>query len=357
MKKKYSFVVINFFRVTNPYSGASEISYNFFKNIPTEDKKLIQLSEINQKIKNVVTLIANTKLEKIFKIKEICKNTVKFLKNKKNPVIIIEGASWIGYSFFFYILIKNKIKNLKLIYHSHNVEYLLRKKKSSPLIAILTKYFEKYIAKNFDIFTCVSKEDQIKVKKLYNIKTRLLPNGVDIPKKIKKSTKKLNFKYIFFCGSIEYAPNKEALKILINKILPLVSKKNTKIKLVITGSKTIPFENNNLINLGFVPKNKFYEVLNNASIFVNPMKTAFGSQVKMITALMLGKTIIASQKATIGINFSNKSKEVYIANDNNKFADLILKKINSKKNNNYLSKIYKKKYSYKNIVLKFLNNI
>ena len=50
------------------------------------------------------------------------------------------------------------------------------------------------------------------------------------------------------------------------------------------------------------------------------MKTAFGSQVKMITALMLGKTIIASQKATIGINFNNKSKEVFIANNNNKFA-------------------------------------
>ena len=50
-----------------------EISYNFFKNIPTEDKKLIQLSEINQKIKNVVTLIANTKLEKFLKLKKYAK--------------------------------------------------------------------------------------------------------------------------------------------------------------------------------------------------------------------------------------------------------------------------------------------
>ena len=30
-EKKYNFIVINFFRVINPYSGASEVSYNFLK--------------------------------------------------------------------------------------------------------------------------------------------------------------------------------------------------------------------------------------------------------------------------------------------------------------------------------------
>ena len=93
----------------------------------------------------------------------------KIFKKQKNPVIIIEGASGSD-TRFFYILIKNKIKNLKLIYHSHNVEYLLRKKKSSPLIAILTKYFEKYIAKNFDIFTCVSKRIRLKLKNFITLK-------------------------------------------------------------------------------------------------------------------------------------------------------------------------------------------
>ena len=64
MKKKYNFIVINFFRVTNPYSGASEVSYNFFKNIPSKNKKLIQLSDIQQKENQIETIIAKSKIDK-----------------------------------------------------------------------------------------------------------------------------------------------------------------------------------------------------------------------------------------------------------------------------------------------------
>ena len=46
---KSNFVVINFFRVTDPYSGGSEVSYNFFKNIPSKNKILFQYSD-NKKI-------------------------------------------------------------------------------------------------------------------------------------------------------------------------------------------------------------------------------------------------------------------------------------------------------------------
>ena len=42
---KSNFVVINFFRVTDPYSGGSEVSYNFFKNIPSKNKILFQYSD------------------------------------------------------------------------------------------------------------------------------------------------------------------------------------------------------------------------------------------------------------------------------------------------------------------------
>ena len=77
MKKKYNFLLINFFRVTNPYSGASEISYNFFKNIPSKNKKLIQLSNIKQNENKIETIIARSKFYKIYKIFEMAKLTEK----------------------------------------------------------------------------------------------------------------------------------------------------------------------------------------------------------------------------------------------------------------------------------------
>ncbi len=357
MKKKYNFIVINFFRVTNPYSGASEISYNFFKNIPSKNKKLIQLSNIKQKENKIETIIARSKFEKIFKIFEMAKLTKQYFKNKKYPVIIIEGASWVGYTFLFYFILKRKLKNSKFIYHSHNIEYLLRKQKNNYFISILTRYFENYIAKTFDIFTCVSNSDKKKIKEIYNIKSELLINGINIPniRKIKK--KEFKFNYIFFCGSIEYMPNNEALDILINKIMPLVSKKNSKIKLVVSGNKKIPYKQKNLINIGFVSKIKYYSYLKGASLFVNPMKTAFGSQVKMISALVFGKTIIASKKATLGLDINNKFNKIFIANDHKEFAKLILKNIYSKKINKINSKFYSNKYSFKNITKNFVKKI
>ena len=357
MKKKYNFVVINFFRVTSPYSGASEISYNFFKNIPSKNKILIQLSNIQQKVKQTKTVIVNSKLDKFFKIIEIVKWIEKFFKKRKNPIIIVEGASWVGYTYFFFMLLKKKLKNSKFIYHSHNIEFLLRSQKNNFLISMLTKYFENYISKKFDIFTCVSETDKEKIRQIYNTKSILLPNGIDFPNIAKIKKKKLNFNYIFFCGSIDYFPNKEALDILVNEIMPFVIKKNPKIKLIVSGNKKIPYRKSYLINVGFVSKIKFYSYLKGASLFVNPMKTAFGTQVKMISALVFGKTIISSKKAILGLDIKNNFNSIYIADNPKKFSDFILKNISSKKINKINSNFYQKKYSIKKITSNFIKNL
>ena len=198
MKKKYNFLLINFFRVTNPYSGASEVSYNFFKNIPSKNKKLIQLSNIKQKEKKIKTIIARSKFEKIFKIFEMAKLTEQYCKNKKYPVVIIEGASWVVYTFLFYFILKKKLKNSKFIYHSHNIEYLLRKQKNNYFISVLTKYFENYIGKNFDIFSFISNFDKKKINEIYNIKSDLLPNGINAPNIKNVKEKNLNLIIYFF---------------------------------------------------------------------------------------------------------------------------------------------------------------
>ena len=357
MKKKYSFLVISFFRVTNPYSGASEVSYNFFKSIPAGSKKLIQLSDIYQNIKQVKTIKTKSYIDKFLKISKIIKFVLNYCKKNKNPVIIIEGASWVGYSFLLYVLLKNRLDKAKFIYHSHNIEYLLRKDKNNFLISSITKFCEKFIAKKFDIFTCVSKFDKRKLKEIYSIDSNELLNGINIPEVNKVKEKKLKYKYIFFCGNIDYLPNMEALEILVNKILPAINKKKSNIKLIVSGNRTIPFKNKNLINIGFVSKNQFYSYLKGASLFVNPMKTAFGSQVKMITALVFGKTIIATNKAIFGLDIDGKKNNLFITNNHKQFVNLILKNINANKINKTSSKFYQKKYSIKNITLNFLSKI
>ena len=118
----------------------------------------------------------------------------------------------------------------------------------------------------------------------------------------------------------------------------------------------IPYKHNNLINVGFVSKIKFYSYLKGASLFVNPMNTAFGSQVKMISALVFGKTIIASKKATLGLDIKNKLNNIFVANDHKEFAKLIIKNL-LKKTNMINSNFYHNKYSFENITKNFIKKI
>ena len=99
--------------------------------------------------------INNSKISKILNIYKLSNKIKKFCENKKKITIIIEGASWVGYSFLLYKFLKKDLSRAKFIYHSQNIEYFLGNIETIFYYAI-TKFFEKYIAKNFDIFTCGS---------------------------------------------------------------------------------------------------------------------------------------------------------------------------------------------------------
>ena len=98
-----------------------------------------------------------------------------------NANIIFEGASWTGFiyiSYLFFIALRIKAK---FIYHAHNVDFFFRKK--NIFISSLSFYFEKKILQNFYISTSVSKADFTTFKSLFKIKTKILPNGIEVKKK------------------------------------------------------------------------------------------------------------------------------------------------------------------------------
>jgi len=200
----------------------------------------------------------------------------------------------------------------------------------------------------------VSDLDKKDTKKLYKIKSQIFINGINLNYDIKKiKLIKLKYQYVLFSGSIQYLPNLDALKILVEKIMPKVIKKKPKLKLIVTGNDYIPFKKNFIINAGFVQKKKFFQYLKGASLFLNPMRIGFGSQVKIINSLVFGKTIISSKKGVRGINLNSKLKNVYISKNINDFSNLIIKNINSRKYNPRVSNYYLKLFLMKNIVKNF----
>ena len=94
-------------------------------------------------------------------------------------------------------------------------------------------------------------------KKLYGVKPYIFPNGVSLNrlKTISKNNieKKIPKQFILFSGSYMYKPNKAAIDILIDKIMPALTKDLPKLKLVLTGGG-VTHRAKWLINLGIISK-------------------------------------------------------------------------------------------------------
>ena len=159
-----------------------------------------------------------------------------FIHKFEKKIIIIEGASWIGYSYFFLKLTKYYYPNSLIIYHGHNVEYELRRRKNSFIIAYITRILENKVYKISDFSTVVSIDDQKKIKELYNIDSIIFPNGINKKRLITKKPKfYIPKKFIIFSGSYSYFYNKLAINKIIYEIMPRILKKDKEIKLIITG--------------------------------------------------------------------------------------------------------------------------
>ena len=181
---------ICFFPVFPTNMGSAEVVRSLFLCWPGQ-KKIFQISHLNSIKKNNIFSLKIFKEDPILKILSIpiiIYKILKYLGKTKKRLIIIEGPSWIGYSFISLILIKIFSPSTKVIYHSHSIEFEVRKMTSSKFMAFLSKKLEDFVFKKSDLSTSVSKLEISKIKKLYNTNCINLKNGVS--RKILKFKKK-----------------------------------------------------------------------------------------------------------------------------------------------------------------------
>ena len=259
---------VTFFPINPNNMGSSTVVNSRFKNWP-KFKKIFQISHVN-KIENsqikTIFILKETPLRKILKLPKLIFEIYKYLKNSKKKIVLIEGASWIFYSFFTIFLIKIILPNCKVIYISHSIESEIRKKYSNYFIYLITKILENLVFKISDLSTAVSNDEKRKIKKIYNKSTKLYPNAINLDKI--KFKKKKSYDYIIYTGSYLYKPNKDAIDYLNYQIMPNLIKKFPKLKLIITGGgfyKRYPW----LIKKGIVKKKNYMilSIIQNVCVF------------------------------------------------------------------------------------------
>ncbi|MBI2731566.1 MAG: glycosyltransferase family 4 protein, partial [Sphingobacteriales bacterium] len=171
----------------------------------------------------------------------------KFIKQNNIEYLIIEHPymGWLGWML-------KKACNVKLIVHTHNIEYQRFRSIGKWWWRIL-KLYEGWTLRQADYVFCITEEDrQGMIKHLqicsessvnipYGIKQESAPadkaitkESVCIEQKIDKDTI-----ILFFNGLLSYYPNKEAVDLILNEINPLLLQSDLKYEILIAG-KNLP---------------------------------------------------------------------------------------------------------------------
>jgi len=244
---------------------------------------------------------------------EICK----LIKKNKIETLIIEHPyiGWLG-------VIVKKITNIKLVFHTHNIEYERFRSLEKWWWKIL-KYYETWVLKNADVIFCISDEDKRHMKDkmgIDEIKCITIPYGIiqKAPPTDKIECKEIicrkhnldpDVTLLFFNGLLDYEPNTDALYNIIENINPFLQKSNIKYNILIAG-KNLPskfgglkkWNKENIFYAGFVDDIDQYTKA--ADIFLNPVNKGGGVKTKMIEALGLGATVIATKNGALGVDQS-----------------------------------------------------
>ena len=226
--------------------------------------------------------------------------------------------------------------------------------KNNILISNLSFYFEKKILQNFFMSTSVSKADFLTFKSLFKIKTKILPNGIEIVKK--KFKRKINEKYIIFSGSLEYKQNKRIFNKLLKNEYKILKKYIPKIKIYHSGGGKFKFykNNKNIIECGTLSFNNYLNLLKNSLCVIIPGSNVTGTKIKIIEALCYDIPVFAHKKSLKGIQ--SKFNNHFTYKDLKQFEKKVKKFEEDRftySNLKLIGKYFRENYSMKNIVKGF----
>lgn len=212
-----------------------------------------------------------------------------------------------------------KRKKVKLIVHSHNIEYQRFRQLGKWWWRILYQ-LERYTHRQANLNLFKTPEDlevAIRQFRLDPAKCMVVPYGLEgmqvsttLEKKDAGMTIRARHgiradqKILLFNGTLDYAPNAEAMKEIVEKLMPLLGSQYV---VVVCGRLKDPsfkyLENlkaPGFIYAGFVDDIGIY--FKGADVFINPVASGGGVKVKVMEALSYGLPVISYASGATGID-------------------------------------------------------
>jgi glycosyltransferase involved in cell wall biosynthesis len=156
---------------------------------------------------------------------------------------------------------------------------------------------------------------------------RVIPNGIDLEYWTRRSHNP-EPNCLIFTGVMDYAPNNDAALYLIDQILPLVRPSVPNLKLIIAGRNPTPAlrqraqSQPDVVVTGFVEDMRDY--LEQATLFVAPMRFGAGMQNKIQEALAMQVPVITTPLVAEGVRTTAEQPPLAVAEGAPAFAQAIV---------------------------------
>ncbi len=254
----------------------------------------------------------------------------KLLDESEFDVIQLEGL----YLCPYIPLIRKKTKAL-IVYRAHNIEHEIWKRTMQISKGIKRFYlqnlskrifkFEKALLNSYDLLVPITSRDEEILNQMGNVRpSHVSQTGIDTSVML-PNAKKLEHPALFHLGSMEWAPNQEALLWFVEKCWPLIQKKYPELKFYVAGRNAPHWlqkkmELRNIVFVGEVED--AYDFINSKSIMIVPLFSGSGMRVKIIEGMALGKSIVTTPIGVEGITVENR-KHLLIASNEVEFANAV----------------------------------
>ncbi len=178
------------------------------------------------------------------------------------------------------------------------------KKLKYKLESISIRNYEKKVLKNSFLCIAISDIDIAELRKIYphnNLKKIGL--GIDF-NYFKANRKEIKDKQIIFTGVMAYEPNHDAASYFTKEVFPLINDKHPESEFVIAGAnpnaELLALKSNKVIVTGTV--DDIRDSINNADIFVSPLRFGAGVKHKILTSWAMKIPVIATDISLEGIH-------------------------------------------------------
>jgi glycosyltransferase involved in cell wall biosynthesis len=225
------------------------------------------------------------------------------------------------------------------------------------------KRAERYYWKKALLVGGVSEADTKEIRSLEpSIKPVIIPNCAGDEMFVEKlNPKNLNKPTILFIGNFDWLQNTEAVKILAEKIAPIIHVKIPGAKIIVAGqnaNKKLPLksgDNIEIISLAQDDSNTVLRLYKESTLFIAPIFGPGGTRLKILAAMASGLPVISSQTGVEGLNLDN-DKHVLIANTPDEFVKQTIRILKDEKLYETIRKnsydLAVKEYSWKHIAAK-----